>query len=92
MPQPLRDTDYATEIATGRFEDYRIERIHVKRLDRPEIRFSWWKNAQLMPKPLDVTEDELLPLMQNAMREGVFTRSFLQQLSTATNEYLKAVV
>jgi hypothetical protein len=45
-----------------------------------------------MPKPLDVTEDELLPLMQNAMREGVFTRSFLQQLSTATNEYLKAVV
>ena len=58
----------------------RIERLYVKSLDQEEIRFSWWKGDRMMPRPLDLPEDHLLPLFQSAIREGVFSPQFLGEL------------
>ncbi|MGV9009664.1 hypothetical protein [Brevundimonas sp.] len=80
----LRDTNYATEIATVTDElGQRIERIHVKDRDRPEIRFSWWPNGKMAVRPLDIPEDELLALMRQAIRKNVFSSEFLKGLHEA---------
>ncbi|MGD9816810.1 MAG: hypothetical protein AB7Q23_17150 [Hyphomonadaceae bacterium] len=76
----MRDTKYAREIATGAHRDFRIERLYIHEVHRPEIRFSWWPEGKFAPRPLDVTEDELLPLFQDAISKGVFTEAFLGQL------------
>ncbi len=76
----MRETMYATEIATGQFNDCRIERIHVKSLAQDEIRFSWWPRGRMKPRPLDLTEQELLPLMKEAITAGVFSDFFLGEL------------
>ncbi len=83
--ESMRDTDYATELSRATLGDtsgehFRIERLHVKSLDQEEIRFSWWKGDQMMPRPPDLPEDQLLPLFQNAIREGVFSTQFLGEL------------
>ena len=83
--ESMRDTDYATELSRATLGDtsgehFRIERLHVKSLDQEEIRFSWWKGDQMMPRPPDLPEDQLLPLFENAIREGVFSPQFLGEL------------
>jgi len=78
----VRNTKYAREITTGEFSDYRIERIYVKGLDREEIRFSWWPKRRMAGRPLDVTEDELLALLQKAIEARVFTDAFLGELKS----------
>jgi hypothetical protein len=79
-----RDTKYATEIASAADDlDQRIERLYVKGWKQDEIRFSWWRNGKMMPRPLDLPEKELLPLMSSAIRSGVFTDDFLRGLQTA---------
>ena len=84
---PLRDTDYATELATVKKPSgatgssyTAIERIYVKAADQEEIRFSWWEGNRMMPRPLDLPESELLPLLQEAIRGGVFSDQFLSEL------------
>ncbi len=80
----MRDTDYATEIKTARDGiGQSIERIFVKEHQQEEIRFSWWKNGNLVIRPLDLPESELLPLMEKAIREGVFSPAFLKGLHEA---------
>ena len=77
----MRDTPYATELRTA--EDaagQRIERLYVKDAGREEIRFSWWKNGQIVIRPLDLPEDELLSLMHLAIDGGVFRDAFLNGL------------
>jgi len=81
----LRDTAYATERATANIifdssNEGRIERILVKEYGQDEIRFSWWKNGKMMMRPLDLNEDDLLVLMQNAVQAGVFTPEFRLKL------------
>jgi hypothetical protein len=86
--RPMRDTDYATELARGSvtFPDGtegRIERLRFK--DGPDaglegIRFSWRKDGKMIPRPLDGTEGQLLGLLENAIREGVFSEDFLAKL------------
>ena len=53
----MRDTAYATEIATasvtlGDGTEARLERIYVKADEAEEIRFSWWKMGTLSPDHL----------------------------------------
>ena len=72
----MRDTDYATEIASSslRFpsgDEARIERLRIKSTGNLEIRFSWWKDGRMMMRPLDLGEDDLMKLLAKAMREGV---------------------
>ncbi len=57
-----------------------IERIHVKQADQVEIRFSSWDGDRLLPRPLDLPEAELLPLIEAAIREGVFSETFTDGL------------
>jgi hypothetical protein len=76
----MRDTNYATERATADIDGCRIERIYVKDMDRDEIRFSWWVDGKLQPRPLDLPETELLPLLCEAIKAGVFENWFLREL------------
>ena len=85
---PMRDTPYATELAHASItfpggSEGRIERLRFK--EPPEegmegIRFSWWKEGRMIPRPLDATEDQLLALLKNALLEGVFSERFLAEL------------
>lgn len=77
----MRDTFYATEIKTvGDEHGQTIERIFVKEHGRDEIRFSWWKDGRMIMRPLDLPEEELLPLLEMAIRKGVFSSGFLKEL------------
>jgi hypothetical protein len=76
----MRDTRYATEIASAESNHCRIERIHVKSHGRDEIRFSWWPNGRMANRPLDLPEDELLALVEQALSNGVFSGDFLRRL------------
>ncbi len=87
MTQKLRDTRYARELANaklpsgpGRKSFVAIERIHVKQLDQVEIRFSSWEGTKMLPRPLDLPEAELLPLLEAALRGGVFSDGFTEGL------------
>jgi hypothetical protein len=87
MTQRRRDTRYAREIATAKLPSgpggktfAAIERIHVKQADQVEIRFSWWEGSRMMPRPLDLPEEELLPLLQAALDAGVFSETFVRNL------------
>jgi len=76
----MRDTDYATELATADIKGCRIERLHVKALKQDEIRFSWWKEGHMTNRPLDLPEDELLALLRLAIEKNVFTEDFRRKL------------
>jgi hypothetical protein len=72
----LRDTKYATEIARSVIsspggDEARIERLRIKATDQIEIRLSWWKNGQMLPRPLDLTEADFLKLVVLGIRDGV---------------------
>ncbi len=76
----MRDTDYATELATADINGCRIERLHVKSLKQDEIRFSWWKDGNMTNRPLDLPERELLALFRLAIEKNVFTEEFRRDL------------
>lgn len=84
----LRDTPYATELAHASItfpggSEGRVERLRFKEGaadGKVGYRFSWWKDGRMVPRPLDATEDELLALLTNAFKEGVFTEQFEKQL------------
>jgi hypothetical protein len=63
-----------------------VEKIFVKSLKREEIRFAWYKERDgvkhFQPRPLDLTEDELLELLKDGVREGVFSEAFKANLKT----------
>jgi hypothetical protein len=82
----MRDTPYATEIKTATDSmGQTIERIFVKEYQRDEIRFSWWKDGNLVVRPLDLPEAELLPLMAEAIHKEGFSTNFLRGLQTLLN-------
>ena len=85
MTDELRDTKYARELKRATIEvtpndEVRLERLYIKAMKREEIRFSWWPNGGMAQKPLDVSEDELLELFKEAIKEEVFSEEFLKQL------------
>ena len=84
-PSTLRDTPYATELrrATVSFGDggeARLEQLRRKNPDQIAIRFSWWKDGNMTNRPLDLTEPELLTLLECGIRESVFSEEFLSGL------------
>ncbi len=95
MPKsvPRRDTEYALEIETARLPSGKgndvvaIERLYVKGAAQYEIRFSWWKGKQMMDRPLDLPESELLPLMREAIKENVFSEEFLLSLREIIDDH-----
>ncbi len=86
----LRETKYAKELARATREyspndEVRLERLYIKEHERDEIRFSWWPNGKMAQKPLDVTEEQLLDLLEEGIKQGVFTSKFLGQLKDLLN-------
>lgn len=72
----MRDTDYATELASSvlKFpngDEARIERLFIKSLGQKEIRLSWWKDGHMQPRPLDLSEEDFFKLIVQGIREGV---------------------
>ena len=88
MTQPRRDTKYARELASARLPSgpkkgkaaAAIERLFVKQTEQEEIRFSWWEGSRMMPRALDLPEEELLPLLKAAIDAGVFSDTFVKGL------------
>jgi hypothetical protein len=78
----VRETKYARELRDAGVKKWRdgsearIERILVKGTKAEEIRFSWWKNGKMTPRPLDLTEKDLLSLFEDAIAKGTFDASF----------------
>lgn len=90
--EAFNDTEYCRFYARGSFEVNNvrcsIEQIFIKDLDRREVRFAYYKknkndNYQLVPRPLDVTEDEFLEMFRQAIKNGVFSKIFLKALYEA---------
>lgn len=78
----LRQTKYATELKRAEIpgKAYRIERLRIKSKGKEEIRFSWWPNGKMAPKPLDLSGDELIQLLEEAFKQGVFDPKFVKEL------------
>ncbi len=80
----MRDTKYARELASVSYDwkdsEARIERLFIKARGHEEIRFSWWRGNRLIPRPLDVTEDELFELLKSARKKNIFSENFLEKV------------
>lgn len=80
----MRETSYAKELASGKIvigdSELKIERIFVKEKKQEEIRFSWWKNGKMIPRPPDGTPEEWLIAFEDALKNGVFPKDFLLEL------------
>lgn len=85
----LRDTDYARELARATVEyeggELRAERLLLKESGQEAVRFSWWKDGRLAPRPLDLPEEELLMLLARAIDQQVFTPNLVQRLRALLN-------
>ncbi len=57
-----------------------VERIRGKESEREEIRFSSWSGTRMMPRALALPEAELLPLLDAAIKGGVFSPDFVEGL------------
>ncbi|MCH3963256.1 MAG: hypothetical protein LKE46_03200 [Clostridium sp.] len=90
----IKDTKYCQIFSQGKISDeeyYCIEKIFVKAKEREEIRFSLYRDTTLtpqryIPRSLDVTEEELLELMKQAMDNSVFSKEFIKKLSELLNQ------
>ncbi|WP_144555458.1 hypothetical protein [Bacillus sp. X1(2014)] len=88
MSQPLKRTKYCDLLAQGTTQEgvdiSAVEKIFVKELKREEIRFAWYKekngSRHFQPRPLDLTERELLELLKDGVNKGVFSNKFKEEL------------
>jgi hypothetical protein len=82
----VRETDYAVELCEPGVRQFpsgaeaRIEKLHIKETEEEEIRFSWWKNGNMVPRPLDLSEGDLIALFKDALSKDVFTPIFRLKL------------
>ncbi|MCL6663403.1 hypothetical protein [Paenibacillus amylolyticus] len=85
----IKSTPYCNLITEGRntmdLEDKAaIQKIFVKSKSRHEIRFAWYKkkngNYHFQPRPLDLTESDLLSVFASALKNDVFSPEFIRDL------------
>lgn len=84
MLQPLKRTKYCDLLAQGTTQEGNdisaVEKIFINSLKREEIRFAWYKEKNgvrhFQLRPLDLTEEELLGLIEDGVNKGVFTVKF----------------
>ncbi len=87
----LRNTPYAKELASpagiafpdgseGRLEYLQFKTGAARGKDG--YRFSWWREGRMLPRPLDLTEEELLKLLKKALQKNVFSYRFVENLRT----------
>ncbi|MDB0440331.1 hypothetical protein C4R89_12390 [Clostridioides difficile] len=89
MSKLIKETRYCKVLRQAKIREnniaYGIEKIFVKELNQEEIRFVYFKDTfrqeeQLVPRPLDLPEEDLLKLMDVAISQNVFSKEFLNNL------------
>jgi len=88
MSQEVQTHGHGQKIAHVEIEEARMERLYVKETDRQVVRFSCWPNGKIASKPLEVTEEQLLHLMQAAIKEDVLTEDFVWELRSFLDPFL----
>ncbi len=91
----IKETKYCKIISQGKVGEgeytYAIEKIHIKKLKRDEVRFCVYKTTRrgdetYIPRSLDVTELELIELIKESIREKVFSEEFIEMLKQEINK------
>ncbi|MBH6946640.1 hypothetical protein I6A93_02895 [Clostridioides difficile] len=89
MSKAIKETRYCKVLRQAKIRDknvaYGIEKIFVKDLNQEEIRFVYFKDTyrqeeQLVPRPLDLPEDDLIKLIELSIKQNVFSKEFVEKL------------
>lgn len=93
MNKLVKETRYCKVLRQAKIRDnnlaYGIEKIFVKELNQEEIRFVYFKDIikgsimmeeQLVARPLDLPEDDLIRLMELSIKQNVFSKEFVGKL------------
>ena len=93
MNKLFKETRYCKVLRQAKIRDnnvaYGIEKIFVKELNQEEIRFVYFKDIikgsimmeeQLVARPLDLPEDDLIRLMELSIKQNVFSKEFVGKL------------
>jgi len=62
----------------------KIERLPIDVDGQEQIRFSVWSQDKMLPRPLSLTEKELVVLVKAAFKEGVLSQQFIGELRSVT--------
>lgn len=98
-----KETKYCTLLQSVKMEDkengytYAMEKIHIKDLGRDEIRLCLYKDMRdrsgsisnrMLVRPLDLTEQELIQLLEKAIvtENPLFSTEFLKYLKNIVNQ------
>jgi hypothetical protein len=97
MPEALRKTAYAELCAEASVElgggaEVRLERLWVKGRAEEVMRLSWWKAGRMVPRPADLSEAQLITLLERGIAAGVLTPFFLRQLLMVMERNAEAVL
>ena len=89
MSKVIKETRYCKVLKQAKIREnnvaYGIEKIFVKDLNQEEIRFVYFKDTyrqeeQLVPRPLDLPEDDLIKLIELSIKQNVFSKEFVEKL------------
>ena len=62
----------------------KIERLPINKEGQVKIRFSIWRQGNVLRRPLSLTEKELVTLLQAAIKDGILSRGFIGELHSVT--------
>lgn len=89
MSKVRNETKYCIVLKQAKIREgnigYGIEKIFVKALNQEEIRFVYFKDTlrkkqQLIARPLDLPEDDLIELIKESVNKNVFSKEFILNL------------
>ncbi len=99
MSKVIKETRYCKVLRQAKIRDnnvaYGIEKIFVKELNQEEIRFAYFKDItkgsiikeeQLVARPLDLPEDDLIKLIELSIKQNVFSKEFISKLKDILNK------
>ena len=79
-----KETKYCKIIRSVTVEDgderFAIEKIYIKSLKRYEVRICLYRINKFIPRPVDLSEDNLVTLLLVGLKAGVLDDKFKQEL------------
>ncbi|WP_455543550.1 hypothetical protein [Intestinibacter sp.] len=94
MNKAIKETRYCIVLKQAKKREkecaYGIEKIFVKSSNQEEIRFVYFKDTlrkkdQLIARPLDLPEADLIELIKEAIKKNVFSKEFVNSLKEVVN-------
>ncbi|MBN2550713.1 MAG: hypothetical protein JXB15_16225 [Anaerolineales bacterium] len=82
MKEPVGAKNVASASISLGNEVGKIERLTISKSGQEQIRFSIWSQGKMLRRPLTLTEEELVALLQAAIQEGILSRDFIGSLSS----------